>query len=287
MTIRNPIEWTADRVGLGDSAGRARPPYVASPGAAETPRPIIVRKIDLHNLREALSKGFEDFGANRTDVVFLCLFYPLFGLVVVRIASGSEMLPLLFPMASGFALLGPLAGVGLCEMSRRREQGLESGWSAAFSVTRSPAFGSVLALGLILFMIYAVWLLIALGIYAVTLGPQPPVSVGAFLHDVLTTPAGWTMTIVGIGLGFMFACVVLVLTNVSFPLLLDRNVGVGRAIATSVQAARVNPGPIAAWGLIVAIGLLAGSIPLFFGLVLVLPVLGHATWHLYRKLVTE
>lgn len=286
MTIRNPIEWTADRIGFGSNAGVARS-RAAPLGAADAPRPIVVTRIALHDLRDALAEGFQDFGANRTDVAFLCLFYPLFGLVMVRAASGTDLLPLLFPMASGFALLGPLAGVGLCEMSRRREQGLPGGWSAAFEVARSPAFGSVLALGVLLFVIYAVWLLIALGIYAVTLGPQPPLSVTDFLHDVLTTAPGWTMTIVGMAVGFVFACIVLVLTNVAFPMLLDRNVGVGRAIATSVQVARVNPVPIGAWGLIVALGLLLGSIPLFFGLVLVLPVLGHATWHLYRKLVPE
>jgi uncharacterized membrane protein len=253
--------------------------------AAESKQPIDIRKIGLHDLRYAISKGFEDFGSNRTDVIFICLFYPVVGLVLARLASGYNMLPLLFPLASGFALLGPLAGVGLYEMSRRKEQGLKSGWATAFSVARSPAFGSVLALGLLLFFIYALWLLAAWGIYAATLGPQPPVSAGAFFHDVFTTTAGWTMAGVGVGVGFVFACIVLILTDVSFPMLLDRNVGVARAIATSVQVTRVNPGPIAAWGLIVALSLLLGSIPLFIGLVIVLPVLGHATWHLYRKLV--
>ena len=286
MTIRNPIEWTADVVGLVGRGGRARPREVVPPDGTVVSWPITVRKIDFHDLRDALWKGFEDFGANRTDVIFLCLFYPLFGLVMARAASGADMLPLLFPMASGFALLGPIAGVGLYEMSRRREKGLPSGWAAVFRVAGSPAFGSVLALGLLLFIIYAVWLFVAFEIYAVTLGPQPPVSAGAFLRDVFTTPAGWTMIGVGVGVGFLFACVVLILTDVAFPLLLDRNVGVARAIATSVEVAWVNPGPIAAWGAIVALGLLAGSIPLFFGLIIVLPVLGHATWHLYRKLVT-
>ncbi|HYZ62540.1 MAG TPA: DUF2189 domain-containing protein [Acetobacteraceae bacterium] len=285
MTIRNPIEWTADKIGLVDVAGRPRPQYSGIADTAHDQRPIAIRRIGLHDLQDALAKGFEDFGANRTDVIFLCLFYPLFGLVLARLVSGNDMLPLLFPLASGFALLGPLFGVGLYEMSRRREQGLQAGWSAAFGVANSPSFGSVLALGFLLFLIYAVWLLTAWGIYAVTLGPLPPVSVGAFLHDVFTTPAGWTMAIVGVAVGFIYACIVLILTDVSFPLLLDRNVGVSRAIATSVEAARKNPVPIAAWGLIVALGLVLGSIPLFFGLVVVLPVLGHATWHLYRKLV--
>jgi uncharacterized membrane protein len=286
MTIRNPVQWSADKIGLVDRGGAPRPRYVAPPETAESQQPIEIRKIEFHDLRDAISKGFEDFGANRTDVIFICLFYPLVGVVLARLASGYNMLPLLFPLASGFALLGPLAGVGLYEMSRRREQGLQSGWTTAFSVARSPAFGSVLALGLLLFFIYALWLLTAWGIYALTLGPQPPVSAGAFFHDVFTTAAGWTMTVVGVGVGFVFACVVLILTDVSFPMLLDRNVGVAQAITTSVQVTRLNPGPIAAWGLIVALGLLVGSIPLFLGLVIVLPVLGHATWYLYRRLVS-
>jgi uncharacterized membrane protein len=285
MTIRNPIEWSADMIGLVDRGGAPRPSFVARPETAESQQPIEIRKIEFHDLRDAIFKGFEDFGANRTDVIFICLFYPIAGLVLARLASGYNMLPLLFPLVSGFALLGPLAGVGLYEMSRRREQGLKSGWTTAFSVVRSPAFGSVLALGLLLFFIYALWLLTAWGIYALTLGPQSPVSAGAFFHAVFTTPAGWTMTVVGVGVGFVLAGIVLILTDVSFPMLLDRNVGIAQAVTTSVQVTRVNPGPIAAWGLIVVLGLLVGSIPLFLGLVIVLPVLGHATWHLYRKLV--
>ena len=107
----------------------------------------------------------------------------------------------------------------------------------------------------------------------------------AFARDALTTPAGWTMTIVGIGVGFLFALAVLVIGVVSFPLLLDRKVGVGTAIATSVRAVWMNPGPMALWGLIVAGSLFVGMIPLLVGLAIVLPVLGHATWHLYRKVV--
>jgi uncharacterized membrane protein len=148
-----------------------------------------------------------------------------------------------------------------------------------------PSFGSVVGLGLILFGIYLLWLLAAWCVFMLTLGPEPPASLGAFLHDVFATGAGWAMIILGMGVGFVFACVVLTLTVVSFPMLLDRNVGVAQAIATSVKVVRLNPVPIAAWGLIVAIGLLLGSIPLFVGLLLVLPVLSHATWHLYRKVV--
>jgi uncharacterized membrane protein len=110
-------------------------------------------------------------------------------------------------------------------------------------------------------------------------------SVGAFVSDVLTTRAGWTMIVVGCGVGFLFAALVLTISVVSFPLLLDRDVGVEAAVATSARVVRTNPVAMAAWGLIVAAGLVVGSLPLLLGLVIVMPVLGHATWHLYRRVV--
>ncbi len=286
MTIRNPVEWAAD---ISRHAGQAMRPTTQimhrtrQPVAAGLPE---IRRIQPADLKEVLAKGFEDFGENRADVIFLCLFYPILGLFFARLASGSDMLPLLFPLASGFALLGPLAGVGLYEMSRQREQGLKGGWMAAFGVLRSPSIGSIILLGLLLVVIFAFWLLAAWAIYLVTLGPQAPASVDSFAQDVLTTPAGWTMAVVGVGVGFIFAVVVLTISAVSFPMLLDQDVGVGHAVRTSVRAVIANPGTMAIWGLIIASGLVIGSIPLFLGLVIVLPVLGHSTWHLYRKVVS-
>ncbi len=286
MTIRNPVQWAAD---MSKHAGQAMGPttHVMHPTRQTVTAGLPeIRRIRPADLLEVLGKGFEDFGENRTDVIFLCLLYPVLGLFFARLASGSDMLPLLFPLASGFALLGPLAGVGLYEMSRLREQGLKGGWIAAFGVLRSPSIGSIILLGLLLVMIFVIWLLAAWAIYLVTLGPQPPSSIGSFVNDVLTTPAGWAMAVVGMGVGFIFAILVLTISAVSFPMLLDRNVGVGHAVRTSVRAVIANPGPMAIWGLIIASGLVIGSIPLFIGLVIVLPVLGHSTWHLYRKVVS-
>jgi uncharacterized membrane protein len=152
-------------------------------------------------------------------------------------------------------------------------------------VVRAPAFGAILVLGLILLAIFLLWLAAAYAIWLMTLGPQPPASIGAFAQQVLTTGPGWMLIVVGFGVGLLFALVVLAISVVSFPLLLERDVGLRTAVATSVRAVLTNPGPMAAWGLIVAGGLVLGSIPVLLGLIIVMPVLGHATWHLYRKVV--
>ena len=158
-------------------------------------------------------------------------------------------------------------------------------WADAFGVVRAPAFGAILVLGLVLLAIFLLWLAAAWAIYTATLGPAPPASVGSFVRDVFTTGAGWAMIVAGNAVGFLFAVLVLTISVVSFPLLLDRDEGLYTAVATSILAVVRNPVPMAAWGLIVVGGLVLGSLPALLGLVVVMPVLGHATWHLYRKLV--
>jgi uncharacterized membrane protein len=285
MTLRNPIEWGLDQFKLVNlAAGPTGRSLRQTRGNLHSPLPA-VRRIGATDLRDVLARGLDDFGAYRTDVIFLCVIYPVLGLVLQRLAFGYDMLPLLFPLAAGFALVGPFAAVGLYEMSRRREQGVDVSWADAFGVVRSPSFGAIVLLGLMLMAIFLLWLVAAVAIYEVTLGPEPSASIAVFVRDVLTTGAGWALIGVGVGVGFLFALLVLAIGVVSFPLLLDRRVGLNTAVSTSVRAVVANPGPMAIWGVIVAGSLVIGSIPLFIGLVIVLPVLGHSTWHLYRKVV--
>jgi uncharacterized membrane protein len=283
--IRNPAEWSVDQLKTANQAvGLAGHSLRRPAEARDAPLPA-VRRIELADLGDALARGLSDLGAYRADVVFLCIVYPVAGLVLAWLAFGYDMLPLVFPLASGFALIGPVAAVGLYEISRRREQGDDITWADAFGVIRAPAFGAIMVLGLVLLAVFLLWLAAAQAIYLVTLGPEPPASIGAFVRDVFTTRAGWALIIVGVGVGFLFAVLVLTISVVSFPLLLDRDVGLYTAVATSVRAVVTNPGPMAVWGLIVAGGLVIGSIPLLLGLIIVMPMLGHATWHLYRKVV--
>lgn len=282
MHIRNPVEWSVDQVRsagsiLGQTADRRHEAVVPE-----------IRRITLADIRHALARGINDFAAFRSDVVFLVFIYPLAGLVLARLTFGQGLLPLLFPLASGFALIGPIAAVGLYEMSRRRETGMEEvGWADAFAVFRSPAIGSIVLFGLLLLAIFAVWIGVAFAIYYLTLGPEPPASVASFVRDVFTTAPGWTMIGLGVGIGFLFAVGVLAISVVSAPLMLDRDVGLFAAIGASLRAVMTNPGPMAMWGLIVAGGLVLGTAPLFLGLIFAMPVLGHATWHLYRRVVVS
>ena len=283
MTIRNPVEWGWDQMRLAGMAAGGR--HLDGTAARRLRRPLPVRRIAAADLTEALAAGLRDFAACRTDAMYVCVIFPVMGLVLARLAAGQELLSLLFPLASGFALIGPFAAIGLYELSRRREAGAEISWFDAFGVLRSRSIGAITALGFLLTAIFLVWMIAAWQIYALTLGPEPPASLSSFVHDVLATSGGWAMIAVGIGVGFVFACLAFAISVVSFPLMLDRDATLGAAIGTSWRSIKTSPGPMAVWGLIVAGGLVLGSIPVLLGLIVVLPVLGHATWHLYRRLV--
>src|SRR5712675_2617513 len=260
---------------------------VASPpqsGQVAAPAPII-RTIGLSDLHRALQLGWEDFKAVPSHAIILCVIYPVLGLVLARTVLGYSVLPLLFPLAAGFALLGPFAALGLYELSYRRERGEEASAWHATEVLRSPSFGAMLALGALLLALFVIWVATAQAIYVAAFGYEAAAGIPDFVTRVLTTSQGWWLIVVGCCVGFLFAVVALCISVVSFPLMLDRHAGAGDAMVTSLRAVARNPVPMAAWGLIVAVLLVAGSLPFFLGLAVVIPVLGHATWHLYRKVI--
>jgi len=256
-----------------------------NPQAFGVAGPFVIRKIGLSDLSEALRLGWEDFKAVPSHAIILCVIYPVLGLVLFRMVLGYSVLPLLFPLAAGFTLIGPFAALGLYELSRRRERGEEAAAWDAIHVLRAPSFGAMLELGTLLLILFGTWITAADAIYIATFGHTPAASIPDFAARVLTTPEGWSLIIVGCGVGFLFAVVALCVSVVAFPLMLDRHTTAIDAIRTSLRAVMKNPITMAAWGLIVAVLLVIGSLPFFVGLAVVLPVLGHATWHLYRKVV--
>jgi len=282
QTIGNPLSWTAQHLG---AAGRHLGEATERLGGDHTVAMPQTRRLEMADIAHALRAGWRDFLAGRSDVMFLVLVYPVAGMVLVAFALHMQLLPHLVPLVMGFALLGPVAAVGLYEMSRRREAGQSASWLDGLGVVRRPQFGAVLVLGLYLAALFALWMLTAHWIYALTVGPEMPASFSAFLRDVATTPEGWTMAIAGTLVGACFALAALAASVVSFPMLLDRNVSVPVAVATSARLLRRNPRVVLSWGALIAVMLALGAIPMLLGLVVVLPVLGHASWHLYRRAV--
>lgn len=279
-TVGNPFEYVIKKLSFAfdDAAHR----QVAAPRDRTVPE---VRRLTASDLADVLRKGVADFTAARDDVAFIAVFYPLAGLVLAAAFLRYDLLPMIFPLVSGFALLGPLAAIGLYEVSRRREAGEDVRWWHAVSVLRSPAVGAMLQMGLILVALFVAWLVVAYQISLIAFADGPPVTVRSFVEQVFATGAGWAMALVGIVVGFAFAVIALAISAVSFPMLLDRRTDVDVAIRASLKVVAANPGTMALWGLIVAASLTLGALPALLGLIVVVPVLGHATWHLYRKAV--
>jgi uncharacterized membrane protein len=256
--------------------------YYGPDGLAARPE---LRSISPADGIAALREGFDDFLAAPTHLAFLALTYIFAGAVLGAVASLTDALELVFPIVAGVAIVGPFLALGLYELSRRRELGLGYSRSDAFVVARSPALPAILVLGLILCALFAAWIGSAEALYVWLYGHNPPVSASAFLHDVLTTGRGRELIILGVAVGFVFAVCTLCLCVISFQLLLDRDVGLVVAIGASLQLAWRNPVAVAFWGFLIAALLLLGALPLFVGLAIVFPVLGHASWHFYRRAV--
>lgn len=246
---------------------------------------IVIRNIGNAELKSALMRGFSDFIAMPTHLVFLCLIYPIVTLIAARIYGGYDVLPLVFPALAGYTLIGPLIATGMYELSRRRELGMDISRLHVFEVLRAPSICSIVLLGLLLTSIYFLWLGAAWAIFNDMTSGITPVSVAAFFELVFSTAIGQQLILVGCTTGLIFSIAVLTLSVVSFPMLLDKNVKLRVAINTSIRVVLTNPLTMGVWGTIVAVTLLIGSLPFFVGLSVVMPVLGHATWHLYRAVV--
>ncbi|MRU16498.1 DUF2189 domain-containing protein [Roseovarius sp. A21] len=280
-TIGNPLSWAAQGLsGAGHAVGDA-----TSALGGEITQPPEVRTLTQDDLRIALRKGYEDFKRFRSDVMFLMIIYPIIGVCLSVIAFHQALLPMLFPLGAGFLLLGPIAAVGLYEMSRRGERDDAVGWGAALAVLKARNVGPILVMAVYLLGLFLLWILAAMQIYQWTLGPQPPESLGQFVLDVATTGAGWMMVILGMSVGAAFAALVLAISLTTLPMLIDQRVGLVIAVVTSLKVARKNPVTVATWGFIVAMLMLLGTLPFFLGLIIVLPILGHATWYIYRAAV--
>jgi len=248
-----------------------------------------VRKIGLRDITEAIHFGIEDFAAKPTHLYFLGVIYPLVTLGAFLVVFNYDLIHLAFPVVSGSLLVGPFLTIAMCEISRKREHGEDISPSNAGNFLRNPAARDILILGGVLLGLFFFWVATAATIYDMTLGDPwrtvEPASMADVVGRLFSSPEGWTLIALGNGIGFLFAAAALCISVVSFPMLLDRHVSIGTAILTSIRAVRTNPVMLAVWGFLVVLTLLIGALPFLVGLAICVPVLGHATWHLYRRLV--
>ena len=246
---------------------------------------ISVNKISTKDIWGSLHLGWKDFLQKPSHYFFAITLYPFMGMVLYFFMAGENWIQLLFPMLTGFALLGPFVALFLYEVSRRLEKGLEPSWAEGFNSIKSSAILEILILGVMLAGLFCAWMVTASTLYTFLYGNEYPVSIYDFFMDVISTRRGWILITVGNGLGFCFALFALCTTVVAFPLMLEHEVSAFSGIKASMQAVKVNPVPLILWGGIICSGLFLGSIFVLVGLILILPVFGHATWHIYRKVL--
>ncbi|MDB5569686.1 MAG: hypothetical protein JWN93_869 [Hyphomicrobiales bacterium] len=245
----------------------------------------VVRTIAFADVRAALAEGWGDFA--RAPMMGLCLggIFALGGLMVVGSVVLFGMSYLAYPLAAGFVLLGPFAAAGLYEISRRIELGVPLSWGGVLRVMFAQSGREFAWMAFVSIFAFIVWMYQVRLLLALFLGFRSFASLGEFLHVLASTQDGLTFLAVGHVVGAAMALIVFSLTAVSFPLLLDRDVDFITAMIVSVSGVTKNPGPMLAWGAIVVAALILAAAPAFLGLFVALPVLGHATWRLYRRLV--
>ncbi len=252
-----------------------------------------IRTIGVEDVTAALREGAEDFRAMPAFGMTIGAFFAIGGLLIVWLAQsfgsgvlGIEGMAVAFPLLAGFALVGPFAAMGLYEASRRRDLGQSVGVGDIMSVRRATTTTNIFFLGFILLFVLFVWLRVASLIFALFFGLSGP-SLGELLTEVLTTADGLLFLVIGNAVGAGFAFLVFSISLISFPYMLEKDVDPVTAVALSVSAVAKNALPLAGWGLFVAVALAVSWLPFFLGLVVVLPVLGHATWRLYKKLIAH
>ena len=242
----------------------------------------VVGDLDTGDLRAALAAGWRDFLAYPAYGLFFGGIYVAMGMALYYGLVTRGAVAWLLPLVAGFPLLGPFAGVGLYEISRRREAGLPVSWGATLGALRGRGDEQLIMMGGIVFIAFSFWMGLAHGIFAIFLASAGP---GTHSLEMFQSGAGLAMLVVGSGVGAIMALALYSITVVSLPMLVDRDVDFITAIIVSLATVRSNTAIMLAWAIVMAMLLFLAMLPFFLGLLVALPVLGHATWHLYRRVV--
>lgn len=244
----------------------------------------VKHNLKLGDLGAALAAGWGDFRAHPAYGLFFAAIYVAVGGFLYFFLFIRGEVVWLIAAAAGFPLLAPFAAVGLYEVSRRREAGLAMTWRAILGAMWGRGDEQILSMGVILFVAFGFWIMIAHGIFAIFLAES---GIGAESLELFRTQAGIMMLLVGGAVGGLIAFAFYSITVISLPMLVDREVDFLTAIFSSLAAVRTNTFVLVVWAIVIAASLFVAMLPFFLGLLFVLPVLGHATWHLYRRSVGE
>jgi uncharacterized membrane protein len=252
---------------------------------AETEGNISVRvssSLGWPDLRTALAAGWADFRAKPVYGLFFALFYALGGIALYFAMASQGQAIWFVALAAGFPILAPFVAVGIYEVSRRREAGLAVNWAGVLGALRGQGNGQLPMMAVAVLIIFSFWVVLARGIFAIFLGES---GIGDETLDTLLTGRGLAMLAVGTLIGAVIAAVLFSITVVSLPMLLDQDVDFVTAIITSLEVVRQNSAIMLQWAVLIAVVLFLSMLPYFAGLLISLPVLGHASWHLYRRAV--
>jgi uncharacterized membrane protein len=244
--------------------------------------PAVVRTLDVADLRAALALGWRDFRTAPQFGLFFAAVYVAGGWLLVWALGMAGQVFWTIPVTLGFPLLGPFVAVGLYEVSRRLERGEPLHWAAVLGAIARERNRQIPTLAAVIVIFFLFWNFVAHMIFALFLGLSVMTNVSSSAAVFLTVP-GLMMITIGTLVGAGFAGVLFALTVVALPMLLDREVDFVTAMLTSLACVRENAGVMLRWGVTIAVALFVAMLPGFLGLLVALPVLGHASWHLYRK----
>jgi len=254
-----------------------------SSGAAIAPRPQIADNLALGDLFAALGAGWRDTLRMPQFGLFFGGIYVVSGLALIYLALVAGYTSLLIPATAGFPLVAPFVAVGLYEASRRREAGKPLLWSKVLSALKGHGDEQIMSMGVIVFVAFGFWMIVAHAVAAIFMSGA---GAGSESWAFLTTQAGITMLLVGSAIGAVMAFAFYTITVISLPMLVDRNVDFLTAIIASIKTVKANTFVMLAWAVIISVVLFIAMIPAFLGLLIALPLLGHSTWHLYRRAIS-
>ncbi len=245
-----------------------------------------INPLSMQDVRAAFADGWRDFRAYPAFGLFFGAIYALGGIFIAVMLTHYHLPWMIIPVAIGFPLIGPFIAVGLYEISRRNQRGEAVGWKAILAEVFRQRERQLSWMAFVVLFIFWIWIYQIRLLMALFLGFRIPATLDAFANVVLTTPQGLLFLAIGTVVGAVLAMILFTATVISMPLLLDHDVDFVTAMLTSMRTVIENPAPMLAFGLVVAALAFAALLPLFLGLLVVLPVAGHATWHLYRRAIT-